>query len=226
MPLAPTLNGWLLGYPIVYQVRTAEEAAAASSYLSSTSLALVRANAACAAVRSGAATVGVEEGRGRGRGRGAPGAGGGMLLQPWQDLRMLCSFSAPQALMPEDDDHADGAGAAGGVLEGRDGGSEAGVPGSGSGMIEAPVGAQGLSTAGEAAGGDGRGTATESEAGAAGATAAAAGAPLGVAGALAAWRQALDAASRAPAASLVWRSGALPAPHVTVQSLGMQAVSL
>jgi hypothetical protein len=56
LPAMPTLNGFLLGYPAVYWVRTLREAAAASKVLSMSRLKLHRLLGSCAAV--GACTDG------------------------------------------------------------------------------------------------------------------------------------------------------------------------
>ena len=47
LPLMPTMNGWLLGYPVIYLLADAEEAALASRALSSSALLLHRVMLAC-----------------------------------------------------------------------------------------------------------------------------------------------------------------------------------
>ena len=52
LPLMPTLNGWLLGYPVVYYIRSADEAQAAARCLSSDALSVFRATLPSTAVAS------------------------------------------------------------------------------------------------------------------------------------------------------------------------------
>jgi hypothetical protein len=83
LPCMPTLNGWLLGYPVVYLVGSYEEAAAASRALSACTLSRFAVRLPCAALPGGA-----NPGAGGGGGGGGGGDGDGALL----------AFTAPQEL--------------------------------------------------------------------------------------------------------------------------------
>jgi hypothetical protein len=73
----PTMNGWLLGYPVVYQLADAEQAERASRALSASTLLLHRVTLRCRLQL--------------GQQQAAPGPGG-----------VLCAFSVPDELLCEE----------------------------------------------------------------------------------------------------------------------------
>jgi hypothetical protein len=79
LPLMPTLNGLLLGYPVVYQLSDADQAERASRALSASVLLLHRVMLRCRMPLSGAAP-------------------GSQQAAAAQGASMLCAFSVPEEL--------------------------------------------------------------------------------------------------------------------------------
>lgn len=98
LPLMPTLNGWLLGYPVVYHVASREDAATAGRVLSCAPLVRGVLRAECAALEW------LAHGGGSGSGRGSVGtrpscaSDGGAGRGPGDEL---LAFTAPLGLADE-----------------------------------------------------------------------------------------------------------------------------
>lgn len=91
LPAMPTLNGLLLGYPVVYYVRDHQEAAVASRMLSASQLKLCRVVATCAPQLS--ATLKAAAGQVTSK----------MLMPQSTDSTVLMSFTVPATLSGADD---------------------------------------------------------------------------------------------------------------------------
>ncbi|KAG2493610.1 hypothetical protein HYH03_008127 [Edaphochlamys debaryana] len=121
LPLQPTLQA---SYPVVYDIRSTEHAAAASRCLSTRGLALQRcvappgpALAAAVAGLAGLAEAAEGGGGGGGRRKWGGGAGGGRVQGPERDLETLCAFSLPLQLGREEgaEGEVEGVGVEGGL---------------------------------------------------------------------------------------------------------------
>lgn len=104
LPLLPTLNGILLGYPIVYVVTSAREAQRAATCLSSDDLTLFRAVArlGCGTTSSSNSHPHTADGTAAGvarQGSLQSGGGSGAQVLPAEDVSTLCSFSAPDSAL-------------------------------------------------------------------------------------------------------------------------------
>lgn len=121
LPLLPTLNGWLLGYPVVYSVRTAHEVDVAARHLSSVSLLHCAAYADCSIVAdvtpqgidkldwlyaftlpaslSTAADIEAMEWRPSGAPSDCSGTGTDASEGPWSAVQRRVEASAPRAIV-------------------------------------------------------------------------------------------------------------------------------
>ncbi|MEW5297393.1 MAG: hypothetical protein WDW36_000603 [Sanguina aurantia] len=106
LPLLPTLNGILLGYPIVYVVTSAREAQRAAACLSSDDLTLFRAVArlGCGVSSSSSSHPPTADGAAASVARpgglqSGGGSGSGAQVVPAEDVSTLCSFSAPDSAL-------------------------------------------------------------------------------------------------------------------------------
>lgn len=96
LPMQPTLQGLLLGYPLVYHVPSSDAAATASRCLSALGLVLQRMEAKL--TPHVAAAVGQGQ-----QGQTAPRGGrAGQVQGPERDLVTLCAFSLPRGLEEEE----------------------------------------------------------------------------------------------------------------------------
>lgn len=93
LPAMPTLNGLLLGYPVVYCVHSLQEAAAASRVLSASQLQLHRVTAKCGR-QLGALLLGAAAG-------GSSSKAGGLLPQSDHQAVCLMSFTVPVGVSEE-----------------------------------------------------------------------------------------------------------------------------